>query len=62
VLSRIESNAAFRLGVPQIGADRTGQHGPREETRFTVETGSGTLTAAIQMETRTCSPTEKYAS
>jgi CheY-specific phosphatase CheX len=62
VLSRIESNAAFRLGAPQIAADKTGRHEPKEETRFTVETGSGTLTAAIQMETRTCSPTEIYAS
>jgi hypothetical protein len=62
VLSRIESNAAFRLGVPRIAAEKTGQKGPKEETRYTVETGSGTLTAAIQMETRTCSPTETYAS
>ncbi len=62
VLSRIESNAAFRLGAPQIVADETGLHGPMEETRYTVETGSGTLTAAIQMETRTCSPTQTYAS
>ena len=62
VLSRIESNAAFRLGTPQIAADKAGLHEPKEETRFTVETGSGTLTAAIQMETRTCSPTETYAS
>jgi CheY-specific phosphatase CheX len=62
VLSRIESTAAFRLGVPQIAADKSGLLDPKEETRFTVETGSGTLTAAIQMETRTCSPTEIYAS
>jgi CheY-specific phosphatase CheX len=61
VLSRIESNAAFRLGVPQIAGDKTGLHEPKEANRFTVETGSGTLTAAIQMETRTCSPTETYA-
>ena len=62
VLSRIESRASFRLGTPQIV---TGDGGGREsagDTRYTVETGSGTLTAAIQMDTRTCSPTEKYAS
>jgi CheY-specific phosphatase CheX len=62
VLSRIESNGAFRLGAPQIAADKAGLHEPKEETRYTVETGSGTLTAAIQMETRTCPPTETYAS
>ena len=62
VLSRIESDAAFRLGTPQIAADKSGLHLPRNATRFTVETGSGTLTAAIRMETQTCSPTESYAS
>ena len=62
VLSRIESIATFRLGGPQIVADGTGQHVPDEKTRYTVETGSGTLTVAIQMETPTCSPTERYAS
>jgi hypothetical protein len=62
VLSRIESRAAFRLGSPQIVADDTGKRGPAEETRCTVETGIGALTVAIQMETRTCSPTEKSAS
>jgi hypothetical protein len=62
VLSRIESSATFRLGAPQIAADDTGNHGPAEDTRYTVETGSGTLTVAIQMKTRICSPAEKYAS
>jgi CheY-specific phosphatase CheX len=61
-LSRIESSATFRLGAPQIVADDTGRHGPAEENRYTVETGSGTLTVAIQMKTRICSPTERYAS
>jgi CheY-specific phosphatase CheX len=62
VLSRIESSASFRLGTPQIATgDPVGQ-GPVEETRYTVETGSGRLTVAIWMETRPCSPTEKYAS
>ena len=62
VLSRIESSATFRLGAPQIVADDTGKDGPADYTRYTVETGSGTLTVAIQMETRICSPTERYAS
>jgi CheY-specific phosphatase CheX len=62
VLSRIESRASFRLGTPEIGTGDAGGQGRAEETRYTVETGSGTLTVAIQMDTRTCSPTEKYAS
>jgi hypothetical protein len=62
VLSRIESSATFRLGAPQIMAEDTGKQGPAEETRYTVATGSGTLTVAIHMETRTCPPTEKSAS
>jgi CheY-specific phosphatase CheX len=62
VLSRIESSATFRLGTPRIETDDTGKRGPAEETRYTVDTGNGTLTVAIQMETRICSPTEKYAS
>ena len=53
VLSRIESNAAFRLGAPQIVAGEGGLQGSKEETRYTVETGNGTLTAAIQMGPRT---------
>ena len=66
VLSRIESSATFRLGAPRvvadIVADDTREPWPEETTRYTVETGSGTLTAAIRMETRTCTATEKYAS
>jgi hypothetical protein len=62
VLSRIESRAAFRLGSPQIVADDGGKRGSAEETRCTVETGSGALTVAIQMETRTCSSTEESVS
>ena len=66
VLSRIESSATFRLGAPHIVADivadDTCKPWTEEATRYTVETGSGTLTAAIQMETRTCTATEKYAS
>jgi hypothetical protein len=62
VLSRIESRASFRLGAPHILADDTHEPWPEEATRYTVETGSGTLTVAIRMETRTCPTTEKYAS
>ena len=61
-LSRIESRAAFRLSSPQIVADDTGKRGSAEEIRCTVETGSGALTVAIQMETRTCSPAKQFAS
>jgi CheY-specific phosphatase CheX len=61
VLSRIESSASFRLGTPAIVMDALrGQNG--EETRYTVETGSGALTVAIQMETRTCRSTPQSAS
>src|ERR1022692_4645071 len=62
VLSRIESRAAFRLGSPEVVADDTVQPNSGEENRCTVETGSGPLTVAIQMETRTCLPTEESAS
>ena len=62
VLSRLESSATFRLGAPQIVAFDTGRQGAAEDTRHTVETGSGTLTVAIQMETRTCLATEKSVS
>ncbi len=59
VLSRIESSAAFRLGAPRVLKDEI--DGTGESTRYTVETGSGPMTVSIQMETRTCLPTEKYA-
>ena len=58
----IESSASFRLGAPQIVIDGPCARGPAEETRYTVETGSGTLTVAIQMETRSCPATQKSAS
>jgi CheY-specific phosphatase CheX len=61
-LSQIESGASFRLGTPEIVTGEAGGQGSVEETRYTVETGSGRLTVAIRMETRTCSPTEKHAS
>jgi hypothetical protein len=62
VLSRIESSASFRLGAPRIAAPDAGHRGPAEETRYTVETGSGTLTVAIGMGRRKCSPTQRSAS
>jgi CheY-specific phosphatase CheX len=63
VLSRIESSASFRLDAPRVvSSDVAAQPGFREETRYTVETGSGPLTVAIQMEPRTCSPAERYVS
>ena len=65
VLSRIESSATFRLGAPHvvagIASDDLREEWPEMPTRYTVETGSGTLTTAIRMETRTCPATEKYA-
>ena len=66
VLSRIESSASFRLGAPQIVTDIVAEDSrepwPEEATRYTVDTGNGTLTVTIRMETRTCPATEKYAS
>ena len=62
VLSRIESSATFRLGAPQIVAGEGGPRDPAEETRYTVETGSGTLMAAIQMEPPICLATQRSAS
>jgi CheY-specific phosphatase CheX len=59
VLSRIESSATFRLGTPKIVANATAGRGRAQETRHTVETGNGTLTAAIQMETPICPATER---
>ena len=62
VLSRTESRAAFRLGSPEVVSGDSVQPRSGEETRCTVDTGSGALTVAIQMETRTCLPTEESAS
>jgi CheY-specific phosphatase CheX len=62
VLSRIESRGAFRLGSPEVVANDAVQRKSGEETRCTVETGSGPLTVAIQMDTRTCLPTVESAS
>lgn len=59
VLSQIESSASFRLGTPQIVSDDSQATGTPEAYRYTVETGSGRLSVAIQMETRTCPATEK---
>jgi CheY-specific phosphatase CheX len=59
VLSRVESRATFRLGGPHTQTLDSGVIEPAEETRYTVETGRGTLTVAIHMETRTCQATER---
>ena len=61
VLSRIESSATFRLGAPRVLTDEIEEAAAGESMRYTVETGSGPMTVAIQMETRTCPQTEKYA-
>ncbi len=61
VLSRLESNACFRLDSPRI-VEVGGLTEEAEATRFTVETGNGTLTAAIQLERRPCPATPQYAS
>lgn len=61
VLSRIESSVSFRLCGPQISAGCTGQHLPEANHRYTVETGSGTLTVAIRMGTPTCSSAVRFA-
>jgi CheY-specific phosphatase CheX len=63
VLSRIESRVSFRLSAPEIVAEaERPQQDCAQETAYTVETGSGALTAAIRMETRTCPATEKSGS
>jgi CheY-specific phosphatase CheX len=62
VLSRIESRVSFRLSAPEIVAEAEIRHtNCARETTYTVETGNGTLTLAIQMETRACPETEKFA-
>uniref|UniRef100_Q01VJ3 CheC, inhibitor of MCP methylation n=1 Tax=Solibacter usitatus (strain Ellin6076) TaxID=234267 RepID=Q01VJ3_SOLUE len=64
VLSRIESSVTFRLSAPDLVASGTLEQpaGPLPRNTCTVETGSGLLTAGIDMETRTCSPTARSAS
>ena len=61
VLSRLESSACFRLGAPRIVRSNEMPE-QAEATRFTVETGNGTLTAAIQLERRICLATAEYVS
>ena len=61
VLSRLESSACFRLESPRIVLSG-GLGAEAEAARFTVETGNGTLTAAIQLEKRTCLAITEYAS
>jgi len=60
VLSRLESSACFRLDSPRMVV--AGELGEAEATRITVETGDGKLTAAIQLEGRTCPATAEYVS
>ncbi len=62
VLSRIESSVTFRLSAPDLVARDELSTGALPGTTCTVETGSGLLTAGIDMETRTCSPTARSAS
>ena len=57
VLSRIESRVTFRLAAPELVTQDA-----ISGTVCTVETGSGMLTAGIDMETRTCSTTARSAS
>src|SRR5579871_908375 len=56
VLSRIESSVTFRLSAPDLVAsgtlDESTPRGPFPVNTCTVETGSGLLTAGIDMETR----------
>ena len=61
VLSRLESSAFFRLDSPRIVL-AGGLAEEAEASRFTVETGNGMLTAAIQWEGRKCPATAEYAS
>ena len=61
-LSQIESGAAFRLGTPEILTGQLVGTGPPQEDWYTVDTGSGALSAAIQMETRSCPAPPRSAS
>ncbi|MEO8369926.1 MAG: chemotaxis protein CheX [Candidatus Solibacter sp.] len=61
VLSRLESSACFRLDSPRIVL-AGGLAEAAEASRFTVETGNGRLTAAIQWGGRTCLATAEYVS
>jgi CheY-specific phosphatase CheX len=63
VLSRIESSVTFRLSAPHIiPQSEPALNGALPRNTCTVETGYGLLTAGIDMETRTCSPTTRSAS
>ena len=63
VLSRIESSVTFRLSPPDIiPQSEPAIHDAIPGNTCTVETGKGLLTAGIDMETRTCSPTTRSAS
>ena len=60
VLSRLESSACFRLDSPHLVP--RGLALDSRTTRFTVETGNGTLTAAIRLERRKCPATVESVS
>jgi len=60
-LSRLERSACFRLDSPRI-VSAGGLAEDAKATRFTVETGTGPLTAAIRLERRTCPATVEYVS
>jgi len=62
VLSRMESSASFRLGSPRAVEGEEAMRSQPGDTRYTVETGSGTLTVSIRMEERTCPSTPRFAS
>ncbi len=62
VLSRIESRGSFRLSPPEIVTGLELPWGAAAQANaYSVETGNGTLTAAISMETQACQATEKSA-
>ena len=62
VLSRIESSATFRLAAPNLVEGDLASRSAIAGTVCAVETGSGILTAGIDIGTRVCSPTERSAS
>jgi CheY-specific phosphatase CheX len=62
VLSRIESSATFRLSAPGLVDGPTADPAVWPGTLCAVETGSGILTAGIDMGKRECSATAKSAS
>jgi CheY-specific phosphatase CheX len=62
VLSRIESRATFRLSAPALVAGCAADCVISQGTLCAVDTGSGILTAGIDMGRRECSSTARSAS